>query len=380
MHVVYLIDSLIAGGAERSLAALAPQYARVGIRLEVAFLYERDNVWRPAIETAGAPVHSLAGSGGRVAAVRRVAALLRDRRPDLLHTTLFDADVIGRTAATLARVRVVTSLVNAAYGPEQLADPAVKRWKLRAAQALDAVSARKVTRFHAVSTSVADTLAPRLRIARDRIEVIPRGRDASELGERTAARRDAARAALGLSAAERLVLAVGRHEFQKGFDVLTRAFARVRAAHPEARLVVAGRPGAGTTELRSLIAQLDVARAVDLLGFRADVADLLCAADVFVSASRWEGSPGGVLEAMALAAPIVATDIAPVREVLGDASGARLVPVDDVGALATAIFDALGDRSEGTAGTAALRARFLEHYTIERVADRMREFYERALA
>ncbi|HET9730958.1 MAG TPA: glycosyltransferase family 1 protein, partial [Acidimicrobiia bacterium] len=78
MRVLYLIDSLIAGGAERSLAALAPEYLARGIDLHVAYLYERDNVWKPAIEAAGANAVSLAGSGGRVQSIRRAVRLCKD--------------------------------------------------------------------------------------------------------------------------------------------------------------------------------------------------------------------------------------------------------------------------------------------------------------
>jgi glycosyltransferase involved in cell wall biosynthesis len=378
VHVVYLIDSLIAGGAERSLAALAPQYARLGVRLDVAYLYERDNVWLSALEASGAGVHSLAGRRGRAGAVARAAHLLRDQRPDLLHTTLFDADISGRVASVLARVPVVCSLVNAAYGPEQLADPSLRAWKVRAAQLVDLTTARRVRRFHAVSESVADALAARLRIARHRIDVIPRGRDAAELGERTPSRRAAARRALGLDGDARLVLAVGREEYQKGYDVLLRAFASVRAEEPRARLLLAGRPGAASGALRALAGDLGLDTAVEFGGFRADVPELLCAADVFVSTSRWEGSPGGVLEAMALEAPIVAADIPAVRELLDGVEGACLVGTDDCAAFAAGMLAVLRDTDPGERAR-ALRVRFLERFTIERVAQQMVAFYDRAL-
>jgi glycosyltransferase involved in cell wall biosynthesis len=374
MHVVYLIDSLIAGGAERSLAALTPHYLRMGIDLDVAILYERDNVWREPIEQAGAEVISLAGSGGRAGSIRRVVQLLRERKPNVLHTTLFDADIAGRVASVITRVPVVCSLVNEAYGSDQLRDVRLSRPKVRAAQFADAVTARRVARFHAVSTSVADTMARRLRIPRERIDVIPRGRDLAELGIRTDARRRATRDALGVADDTLLVLAIGRHEYQKGFDVLLQAFATVQE-HRKAALVLAGREGTTTGELHALAAALRIDPAA-FVGFRRDVPDLLCAADVFVSASRWEGSPGGLLEAMALETPVVSTDIVAVREVLGDL--ALFVPVDDPTALACAIESAC-DGSRTRDRSRAARKRFLETYTTGHVAQKMREFYGRAL-
>jgi glycosyltransferase involved in cell wall biosynthesis len=372
MRVFYLIDSLVGGGAEQSLAALAPHYRALGIDLDVAYLHERDGV-RGALEGAGARVYPPSRGEHLPGAVRRARQLLRARRPDVVHTTLYEADVAGRIAGALARVPVVTSLVNTNYGPEHFANPGIAAWRLRAAQLVDVATARRVVRFHAVSSSVADDMAPRLHVPRERIDVVPRGREPGALGTRTFGRRDAARAALGIARDEPLVVAVGRQEHQKGFDVLLDAFVTVRRAKPAARLVVAGREGNATHALRT------DAPGVEFLGHRDDVADLLCAADVFAFPSRWEGMPGGVIEAMALEAPIVASDIVPVREVLGDPAPARLVPPDDAAQLAAAILATIDD-PQANERAAAARARFLERFTIERVAAEMLRFYERALA
>ncbi len=378
VRVLYLIDSLIAGGAERSLAALAPHYARLGVELEVGYFYERDNVWLPAVEAAGARTLSIAGPGGRVARARRAGRLIRRRRPELVHTTLFEADIAGRLGALGTRVPVVCSLVNAAYGPEQLADPALRAWKVRGAQLLDAVTARRVARFHAVSESIADVMGERLHVPRRRIDVIARGRDPEELGRRSAPRRAAAREGLGIATDSPVVVAIGRHEYQKGFDVLIDAFAEVQAVYTDARLVIAGRTGAVTPDLTARVDRLGVRDSVDFLGFRADVAELLCAADVFVSASRWEGSPGAVIEAMALEVPIVATGIPATLEVFGPATCAEVVAPDDAHALGEAIRSALRDRGAG-GRTAAARQRFVERFTIDRVARQMVDFYARSL-
>jgi glycosyltransferase involved in cell wall biosynthesis len=175
-----------------------------------------------------------------------------------------------------------------------------------------------------------------------------------------------------------VVLAVGRHEYQKGLDVLLRAAAALRTERPQLKVFVAGRDGGATAQLRSLVGEFHLEPTVEFLGTRNDVADLLCAADVFAFASRWEGSPGSVLEAMALEAPIVASDIAPIREVTDGDACARLVPVDDASTLAKGIASVL-DGEGVEARVAAGRERFMTRYTIERVAERMVAFYSRAL-
>jgi glycosyltransferase involved in cell wall biosynthesis len=379
MRVLYVIDSLAAGGAERSLAALAPRYRDRGVDLEVAYLHDRSGV-EDDLREAGARLHSLAGPGGRAGWTVRARSLMRRRRPDLVHTTLFEADVAGRTAGWLTGRPVVSSLVSVAYGPDQADQVGVRSWKLEGARRLDSTTARVVSRFHSVAGHVARTMGPRLRIPPDRIEVIPRGRDAERLGRRTPDRRAAVRAALGLGGSEPMVLTAARQEPQKGLDVLLEAFPAVRAEVPEARLLLAGREGNATQALRATTDRLGLGTTVRFLGGREDVADLMAACDVFVLPTRWEGLPGVILEAMALEAPIVASDIEAVREAVGDESRAVLVPVGDSARLAEAVVATLRHPGEAAARAASARARFEDQFTIDRVADRMVGFYERALA
>src|SRR6478752_1072679 len=180
MRLLYLIDSIgVPGGAEQSLALLAPEYRRLGIDLTVAALLDRPG-HQDVLRDAGARYVVLEGHGRR-AWYRSATAAIRDARPDLVHTTLFEADVVGRLAARRARTPVVSSLVNESYGPDHFADPALASWKLRMAWALDAATARLAARMHAVSEHVADVMAPRLRYPRSRIDVVHRGRHASDL-------------------------------------------------------------------------------------------------------------------------------------------------------------------------------------------------------
>ena len=75
--------------------------------------------WEAELAASGMAPVALDGPGGRAGHVRRLRALVRHVRPDLLHTTLFDSDTVGRAAAVLERVPTVASLVNASYGADQ---------------------------------------------------------------------------------------------------------------------------------------------------------------------------------------------------------------------------------------------------------------------
>jgi glycosyltransferase involved in cell wall biosynthesis len=379
MRVLYVIDSLVPSGAERSLAEMLPVLTAHGVDPMVAYLRRRPGLQEDVLQ-AGAALVCLEGSGGRWGSVRRIRAVIRGWNPALIHTTLAEADLAGRTAGRLEHVPVISSLVNDQFGPWQRRASGIPAWKLEIARAVDALTARWVVRFHAITDHVADVMSRRLGVPRHRIDVIPRGRDPDRLGTRSARRARATRTQLGVNRDAFLILAVARHERQKGLDVLLRALPRVLQTHPSAVLAVAGREGNETPALRAITERLGLGHAVRLLGLRHDVPDLLCAADVFAFPSYWEGLGSVLLEAMALEAPIVASDLPAVREVVAEGETAHLVPVGDADTLGRALVETLGDRHGAAARAGAARARFLERFTVGRVGEQMVELYRRALS
>jgi glycosyltransferase involved in cell wall biosynthesis len=377
VHVLCFIDSLVRSGAEQALLATAPPLLSRGVALEVAYLRERPGLHQEFAQ-AGVPVVHLDTRGGPAGWLWQASRLVRARRPDLVHTTLFKGSVVGRLAGAVTTTPVVSSLVNVPYGHERRT-PETSRLRLAARQIVDTASAHRVVRFHAVSEWVADAMASMLRVPRTLIDVVPRGRDPEILGRRTGERRAEAQRRLGVSDGTKLLVAVGRQDRQKGFDVLLEAFALVLAHHPDTLLLIAGRAGNQTAILKASLVRLGLERTAHFLGVRDDVADLLCAADVVAVPSRWEGFSGIVMEAMALEAPLVASDLPPVREALGGEAQGRLVTPDRPDALAAAIVAIFDDPSDASTRAARARSRFLSHFTVERVADQMAAFYARAI-
>lgn len=239
-------------------------------------------------------------------------------------------------------------------------------------------TAQLVARFHALIEHVADVMSKRLLVPRDRVDVVPRCRDARDLGRRTPERRATARQSLQIGQSEILVLAAARQEWPKGLDVLLDAMPRLLAELPSARLVIAGREGNETRNLQDLARRHRLGDAIPFIGFRADVTDLLTAADTFVVPSRWEGLGSVLIEAMALEVPIVASDLAPIREVLGPRE-VRFVPPEQPENLADGIVAAVREERVTADRVARARARYLERFTTDRVAQEMRTFYERVI-
>ena len=141
------------------------------------------------------------------------------------------------------------------------------------------------------------------------------------------------------------LLYYGRFDvYQKGIDTLLDAFARIAPERPGIRLVLAGR-GKDEERVRQRIAELGLGERVELRGGveRPEVLDLLSGALALVMPSRVEGLPMVPAEAMAAGVPVVATDVAAVREVVAPPDGGMLVPPVDAGALARAAMALLDD-------------------------------------
>jgi glycosyltransferase involved in cell wall biosynthesis len=369
--VLHLINSLGGGGAERSLVDMLPLLRDHGVHSDIAVFEHPLAGVEAAAEAAGVRVHTVAGTGV-VARVAGVRSLIRRLRPDVVHTTLFDADVVGRLAAVGTDSMVLTSLVNMSYATNRLNDPNVTAWKLDAARRVDGFTARHLCDgFHAITQAVATSATQALSISAADITVIPRGRDSERLGRRTPERRAAARAKFQVSESETLVVNVGRQEFQKDQETLLRAIATLKNEIPNIRLVVAGREGNATATLRHVVGELGLEKAVTFLGFTDDVPELLVAADIFVFPSRFEGLGGSVLEAMALEVPIVASDIPPLREVLAAGERGALAAVGSPAELSRAIQQVLGDEEEASRRVARGRAAFENEFDLISVASAM---------
>lgn len=377
LKVLFVINGLGTGGAQRSLAEMLPGLLSRGISPMVVPLSRRQEGVeadvRRLVEVQFLRSRRLAA---RALELRRIISRFH---PDLIHTTISDSDFAGRLAALGTAVPVLTSLVNTPYVASRLKDPNVRPLRLAAARLFDRATSRLTTHFHAITHAVKADAVQTLGIRPERITVIQRARDPARLGERTPARRAAARARLGLGQKDLIVINVARQEFQKGQRYLLDAFADVVAKHPDALLLIAGRAGLATADLKARAARSPAAPRIRFLGHRDDAPELLAAADVFAFPSLYEGLGGALIEAMALGLPIVASDIPAIREVVEVDGNAVLVPPADDVHLAAAIASLLADRQRREAYGRRSRSIFESRFGLEQSTAAMVRLYERVV-
>jgi glycosyltransferase involved in cell wall biosynthesis len=374
LDVMYLIDGLGFGGAERSFAELLPWYLSAGVRLHIVCMREYDTVVADRIRSHGCEIHVLTGGFWRQ--VRGLRRLLGDKKPALLHTTLFESDVMGRVAAVGTGVPVLTSLVNTTYDSARLEDPNVGRLGLWVTKTIDGWTARHLTNhFHAITEAVKESSVRSLGVPSERVTVIGRGRSAARLGAPSPDRRLEARRRLGIPADAEVVLNVARQDYQKGQKHLLEAAAVLSASRSRFLLLIAGRQGHASNELTELGERLSLGDRIRMLGNREDVPEILAAADVFAFPSLYEGLGGALIEAMALGLPIVASDLPAVREVVEDGRNALLVRPGSGADLAAALGRLLDDGPLRAAFGARSSEIFVERFTIERSAEQMIALY-----
>jgi glycosyltransferase involved in cell wall biosynthesis len=372
MRVLHVVDSLAAsGGAEQRLVeeveAIADRFEQRVVRL-----YARDDL-QPRLERAGIPVITLGMTGrhaGRTwpVAVLRLRRALRDWRPDVVHTTLFSANLTGQLAARTLGIPVVSSFNRTGdITLQRTLQPGVAGWRGRSMHAIAGRAARwGDVHFRAVSAYARASNCELFDVPPERVTVVPRG---ISVGGAPAG---ADRAAFGLADGAPLFVNVARLVPEKAQHLLVDAFAEVRAALPDAELAIAGAPGSAEPTVRAAIARHGLEGAVHLLGWRDDVRSLVAVADVFVFSSLSEGSPSAVLEAMAIGTPVVAFAIAPVIELTG--GHARLVPTGASDLLAREMLAAYTAPAR-TAGIAAAQA-WAERFALSDVARQLGDLLE----
>lgn len=375
LKLMFVINSLGSGGAERSLAEMLPGLVSAGIQPTVVCLAHRDHGVERTVVNQGFDVRFLRARRILLRAWE-IRGLIRQEKPDVLHTTIFESDLAGRLAALGSRVPVITSLVNVAYDPIRTSDPAIRPWRLRLVRMLDSWTARHLSsHFHAITHAVAEAATRWMGIPSQRITVIERGRDPGRLGNPGDERRRGVRERLGLRADDQILLNVGRQEFQKGQLDLLEALSVLAERWPNLKLLIAGRSGGASPDLARAHDRLGLGDRVRFLGYREDVPDLMAAADVFVFPSLYEGLGGALIEAMALRLPIVASELPAIKEVTEDGASALLIPPGSPRRLASAISLLLGRpelrRELGGRG----RVIFDERFALERAVSRMTALY-----
>lgn len=319
------------GGPEKTILS-SPRFLRpLGYRMRCGYLHPPgdpgfETIRRRAAEL-DAPLVAIPDRGPLdTQAVRQLVAVCRRERVRVWHGHDPKTNALGLLVSRFHPMRLVTTVHGYVLDTR----------RSRLYRRLDRLLLPWYERVIGVSADLCQ-FARRCGVPPRKVLFLENGIDASAYARRRSTRE--ARAAVGLPPAGVLVGAIGRLSPEKGFDVL------IRAAHSlggDVRLVIVG-DGPERPSLERLIADLGLGDRVTLAGWRTDVRAYFEALDVFALSSRREGLPNVLLEAMAVGVPVVATSVNGVPAVVTDGVNGRLVPADDVSALAAALRDVMSN-------------------------------------
>jgi glycosyltransferase involved in cell wall biosynthesis len=371
IRILQLIDQVGNAGAEMLLPTFAKGLDRARFEVHVCGLRPRPgSVSMPALRALGVPVVELNQRAAYdLPALLALVRYIRRQRIDLIHTHLQGADIMGRMAGFLTRTPVVSTIHN---GLVDLNEEPPRR------QRLERWTARLwCRRLVVVSELLREEVTGWFGLPPDRVITIANGVDTARFQRGPEFDRAAVKRAL-VGSDGPLISNVARLVPQKAQQYLIAATQIVAATRPDVRVALVGE-GDQRAALEAQARTAGVTEQIIFAGFRANVADILAASEVFVLSSLWEGMPVALLEAMAAGCTAVVTDVGGVGQVVRHGETGFLVPPGDAAALAAALLDCVNDPERARRIGAAGQAWVEQEYGMRAWVGKLENLYLREL-
>lgn len=365
LRVLWLIRGLGPGGAESLLVSAATVHQARFATLEAAYLLPWKDALVPSLESCGVQTHCLqVRSPADLRWLLRLARLVRQGDYDIVH---LHSPVVAGLARPLLRLLPSPRRRPALIYTEHNRWTGYRRstrWINRLTYALDDAHI-------AVSEDTRSTISRRFR---PDVEVIVQGLLLDRV-EQARLQRGEVRAELGLADDDVAVVTVANLRTQKAYPDLMRAAQTVLANNPKVVWLAIGQ-GPLEAELKELARSLQLGKRFRFLGHQPDAIRLVAGCDIFSLASRYEGYPVAVMEALALGIPVVATAVGGVPQAVEEGVSGLIVPPGHPALLAEAILRVAADAALRARLAAAALARG-RSYDIRPAVRRSEEMYRR---
>ena len=365
INVLRVVIGLNQGGVQQGVLnlfrGLDPRRFR-----PIACAIENDGAVGREIAAAGFDVVVLGRrhKGWGIRIVRDLARLIRERGIVIVHGSSYHPSLFARAAGLLARAPVLVSHEHTVFP------------RRRPKRCLYSHLLGRATDAHiAVSRAVRDQVVSWYRLDPARVRVIHNGVDADRF--RPGLPRADAKRRLGLPPESLTLVTTSRLDPENGHRFLFEAVAPLWRARG-IRLVVVG-TGRGEADVKAAAEAHGVTPTVVFTGLRRDIPEILAAADVFVAPMLQTGFSNAVIEAMAMACPVVATDTAGNLETVTHDADALVVAQGDAGALRAAVTRLADERALRDRLGAAARETILARFTTGRFVAGIQGLYEELL-
>jgi glycosyltransferase involved in cell wall biosynthesis len=376
-RILHIIESTTAGVRRYVTYLLQHQSPRWHMEVACPIIRQAnygDVAFVEEIRQMGIPIHDVpmrrAIGPSDALALRELRSVVQRGRFDLIHTHSSKAGFLGRLTARLSGIPAV----HTPNGLYYLGQHGPKRQFYRS---LEQLAGSLTTAMIAVSAGECEVIRRDRLVKPERLCIIKNGVDAQQIRDQADSPEGRAlRDRLKLNGQHPIIGAAGRMVPQKDPLTFVRAAARLREVLPDATFVWCG-DGELRAETERLAAQLNVPLMVP--GHQENSAAIMRAFDVFVLPSIYEGLPFALLEAMALALPIVATDIIGIHDVLGQELAGWVTAPQDADALAAAIAQAWAQPEESWRRAQTARHMVEDHFSVEHMVQQHLALYEQIL-
>lgn len=348
MKVLHVITNLDLGGAQTSVAMLSCGLRKMGVDTGVVYssMGGRESL-RSArllkmLQDAGVPVTDVPSMRREISPFFDALTLLRMRalfmrlKPDVVHTHTSKAGMLGRFAARWAGVPIVVHTARGWAFKDDL--PGAKRYLFAL---IERVSALLTDRMAAVSQSLIDEgLEYRVGIPEQYL-IVRTGIDAGHFSQSRNMTDRALREAMGIPESAPVVGTVMGLTSKKAPFEFLEVCGMVLGKISDAHVVVVG-DGELRRDFESAVGRMGLGGRVHLAGLVEDVRPFLGMFDTFLLASRWEGLPRVVLEALSAGVPVVSSDAGGVSELLPHAKGLFVEKAGFTEGLSRRVMECLG--------------------------------------
>lgn len=301
--------------------------------------------------------------------VREIAFILKSQRIDILHTHGGVAGLYGRWAAYKCRTPII---VHTLHGIHYL------HYRNALLKFFCILLERYFSHFTDALIFVSDgdrKKGQKYKLASlEKMFVIKNGIDFSEYNKLKVNKEVSITKELCLESSKPIVGTVARLHRQKGLIYLLKAAKKISQVFPEVKILIIGE-GSLREKLERKARSLGLERLVWFFGERRNIPMLLSLFDVFILPSLWEGLPYTLIEAGALAKPVVSTNVDGIREVIKNEETGILVPPKNAEILAQAVISLLQDREYALRLGRKLKKEIYPRYTLSRMVKETQDLY-----
>ena len=364
--IIWMIDSLGPGGAEQLMPAILKNLKQTGFNIRICALQIRaGNPIASDLERLGLPVDLVPIPNLRQPFnLFRILRYLRLHRPQLLHTQLEFADILGTVAAKLLGIPSVSTVHTLDIFPEKKSawGRMKLRWFLLGKFCDRVIAVSEKTRLHYLQSG---GLHP------DKVITLYNGVDISRFKNTDASQAAKTKQALRLPLNSRVIITIAVLREPKGIQFMIEALPAILEQFPDVHYLIVG-DGEYSAALTELVTALAIKNHVTFAGHRTDIPDLLACSDIFVLPTLKDALPTVLIEALAAERPIVASDVGGVPEIIENGVNGLLVASGDPSKLAEACLRLLKDnelsRQIVLAGSKTVQQRFNINAQIEQLS------------